>query len=90
MSNRSLLGPVPLLQSDVQINSERRQRANLAQQGFLSTSGSRVESLTTAPGDLTLSGQLRPPIPVNQVPIVAAELEELAAGDIGPVALSSS
>jgi len=90
MSNRSLLGPVPLLQSDVQINSERRQRANLAQQGFLSTSGSRVESLTTAPGDITLSGRLRPPIPINQVPIVAAELEELAAGDIGPVSLTGS
>jgi hypothetical protein len=90
MSERSLLGPVPLLQSDVQLNTERRQRSNLAQQGFLSTSGSRVESLTTAPGDITLSGQLRPPIPVNQVPIVAAELEELAAGDIGPVALSSA
>lgn len=90
MSNRSLLGPVPLLQADVQINSERRQRSNLAQQGFLSTSGSRVESLTTAPGDITLSGRLRPPIPVNQVPIVAAELEELAAGDIGPVALTGA
>jgi len=89
MTNRILLGPVPLLQAGVSVNSEQRQRQNLAQQGFLSSSGSRVESLTTDPSAVSLSGRLRPPIPVTLVPLLADEIEELAAGDIGPLSLTT-
>jgi len=87
MSGFVQLGRVVLPQADAETATRRRQQTQLAERGLLSSGSVRVEQVSNDAADLRLSGRIRPPIPEDKVQMVAQELSELIASDIGPLPL---
>ena len=87
MSAFKQLGNVPLPQVGVRDVDQRDDRGtDIARRGRLDSDRASAEGLRNDPADLTLRGELRPPwLPDDEALLAAAELEELAGSDRGPL-----